>query len=486
MKKKTKSPLPHKKRIISLITAFVLCLSVCFHSGMTVFAEEITIFGTLTFEDGAELTLDPEYELVMKPGSSLHMLSGSRLIAHGSIKGSCQSFMMDSGSELELYLSEGAKFLITPDEMQLNGTITCFGYDVNTDGNGTVAVTNAGTPVTSESSAVSSTVYTYTAVPNEVFNDAVWTKGENGDEIGRGLTLEIECFENAKYQIYAHFCHSHVYGQPTWNWNSTSSATATFVCTDSHCDDQEKGEQIVNAVITQNQTDPDCVTDGKTDTTATASFGGREYTDVKTEVLNRLGHDKMLTAAKAPTATEDGNIAYWTCQRCGKLFLDEACQQETTLPETVLPATGAYVFVPEGCTDPSTAEDPTYRYEKNSDGGLLFVIKNIIDDTQLGSRFTGAEVDGAALSSDQFDTAEGSLLLTLKAAYLQTLSEGEHTLTVHFSDGQVAHTFTVAPAPQGSDSPATGEGLWIVLSSLALLATSGLSVLLVVTRKKYE
>ena len=41
-------------------------------------------------------------------------------------------------------------------------------------------------------------------------------------------------------------------------------------------------------------------------------------------------HDPKEVEAKAATCYAEGNIAYWTCENCDKLFADEACTQETT------------------------------------------------------------------------------------------------------------------------------------------------------------
>ena len=50
------------------------------------------------------------------------------------------------------------------------------------------------------------------------------------------------------------------------------------------------------------------------------------------------GHDLTETEAKAATCTEDGNIAYWTCGTCGKLFKDSEGTQEISQSETVVAA----------------------------------------------------------------------------------------------------------------------------------------------------
>jgi len=55
-----------------------------------------------------------------------------------------------------------------------------------------------------------------------------------------------------------------------------------------------------------------------------------------------LGHTHSLTKvdAKAPTCTEDGNIEYYKCDGCNKLFADATGNVEITADETVDKATG--------------------------------------------------------------------------------------------------------------------------------------------------
>jgi len=47
-------------------------------------------------------------------------------------------------------------------------------------------------------------------------------------------------------------------------------------------------------------------------------------------------HNLINTAAKFPTCTEQGNIAYWYCDKCSKYFSDAEAKYETTLNNTVL------------------------------------------------------------------------------------------------------------------------------------------------------
>ena len=51
--------------------------------------------------------------------------------------------------------------------------------------------------------------------------------------------------------------------------------------------------------------------------------------------INALGHSLTKTNAVAPTCDSDGNIAYWTCSRCGKLFSDADDLTEIQQTDTV-------------------------------------------------------------------------------------------------------------------------------------------------------
>lgn len=70
------------------------------------------------------------------------------------------------------------------------------------------------------------------------------------------------------------------------------------------------------------------------------------------------GHKLTKTEAKAPSCTEDGNQAYWTCGTCGKLFADGEGKTEITLDSTVLPALG-HDYKDGVCTR-CNGKDPDY------------------------------------------------------------------------------------------------------------------------------
>jgi hypothetical protein len=70
--------------------------------------------------------------------------------------------------------------------------------------------------------------------------------------------------------------------------------------------------------------------------------------------------------------------------------------------------------------------------------------------------FRDVQVDGVTLTAGQFEARSGSTVVAVKAAYLDTLATGPHTLTIGFTSGPVSDVFTVSGAsagPGGSPTP---------------------------------
>lgn len=73
------------------------------------------------------------------------------------------------------------------------------------------------------------------------------------------------------------------------------------------------------------------------------------------------GHRAVKTEAKAPTATQDGNIAYWYCPDCQTYFADAALTQVIQASDTVRPATGW--ATPSPTSSPTPSPEPTLAPE---------------------------------------------------------------------------------------------------------------------------
>ena len=230
-----------------------------------------------------------------------------------------------------------------------------------------------------------------------------------------------------------------------------------------------------------------------------------------------IDHSMTKTNAKAATCTEDGNIDYWTCSGCHKIFSDANGTTEITEADTKVAALGHdfhdddWATVTEatntapgeeehfchrdGCGERETREipkfdfqftaDSQYTWTKGSTDGMVVIIKKMSgDDTQTFSKLVSVSVDGTTLTRDTDYTAEpGSIKLTLSPDYLSTLDAGDHTLSVELTVTTLTHTFTVA-APAATDSPASGESLLLISVSLVLMLLAAGGVAYVLIRRK--
>ena len=106
------------------------------------------------------------------------------------------------------------------------------------------------------------------------------------------------------------------------------------------------------------------------------------------------------------------------------------------------------------------------------------------------SKFTGVKVDGNLIDKSNYTAKEGSTVITLKADYLNILTEGTHTVEIIWTDGSAQTSFKVNNTSEDNNRitvPKTGDNshlsLWITLM-LSLMV--GVTPLLFVHRKQYD
>lgn len=126
-------------------------------------------------------------------------------------------------------------------------------------------------------------------------------------------------------------------------------------------------------------------------------------------------------------------------------------------------------------------------WTKGSSEGLTFVANGAY------SKFTGIEVDGEVISTQNYTAESGSTVITLKPDYLNNLAAGEHTVTVLYTDGEAQGTFNIAekpieptdstdPTDEDSAFPETGDTSHVVPWAM-LLISSGAVLTLSIRRK---
>ncbi|MBR4461076.1 MAG: carbohydrate-binding domain-containing protein [Erysipelotrichaceae bacterium] len=100
----------------------------------------------------------------------------------------------------------------------------------------------------------------------------------------------------------------------------------------------------------------------------------------------------------------------------------------------------------------ASGKDATYVPDSNED--LVITVKRNRNDETCFERFRSVAIDGNELVKDTDYTAEkGSTVVTIKAAALDKLSEGKHTVTVEFDDGKAETSLTVKKASTPEPDP---------------------------------
>ena len=121
-----------------------------------------------------------------------------------------------------------------------------------------------------------------------------------------------------------------------------------------------------------------------------------------------------------------------------------------------------------------------FTWQKGSGKTLGLTIKRSEADELTFDKFTSLEVDGKTVEARYYTPADGSLKLTVKAEYLETLSVGDHEIKVNFDDGSAAVKLTVKARANDPIIPRTGDEnkleLWMGLVFLSIVANIALLV----------
>ena len=137
------------------------------------------------------------------------------------------------------------------------------------------------------------------------------------------------------------------------------------------------------------------------------------------------------------------------------------------------------------------AEDPVYTVTVEGDNfvpgsgkDIVITVKCSVSDSETYGKFLSAKMDGADIGDENYDKAPGSLILTIKAAYLDTLSTGSHNIEITFADGTATASITIAKAPSNTTPapvPKTGENdSPLIFIGITLLIAGALGMLIAV------
>ena len=225
--------------------------------------------------------------------------------------------------------------------------------------------------------------------------------------------------------------HVHTWGNPVWSWSEDGkTCTVTFTCEKDENHKESPKVDVTSAV----KKPATCTETGVTTYTATVEFNGQTYTDTKEVAdLPAIGH-----------SYDNGK-----CTVCGAIASDFK------------------VIITAGANG---------SWQKGTKDGLTFT------SNAAYKHFQKVQVDGKDLDASNYTVKEGSTIVTLKAEYLETLSDGKHTLAIVSETGTATTEFTIKAAAVTDDtqSPQTGDdsniALWIAVLLAAGTALTGTAV----------
>ena len=171
-------------------------------------------------------------------------------------------------------------------------------------------------------------------------------------------------------------------------------------------------------------------TGGRATCTAPASCAicGQPYGEKDAAAHAALNH----VPARAATTEAEGNIEYWHCAGCDTYYRDAAAKTPITLADTVTPRR-----IPHRYSGPSISVLETSYYD-GGNVGLTFISSAGFDS------FKGVQVDGKTLAARNYIAGRGSIKVCLKPAYLRTLTNGDHIVTILSAEGDVSAVFAVS------------------------------------------
>ena len=178
----------------------------------------------------------------------------------------------------------------------------------------------------------------------------------------------------------------------------------------------------------------------------------------------------------AATAAEEGNKEYWYCDGCKKYFSDENAENEIGLADTVIEKLAPTIIKGDGQTI-TVGEKKALEF--TSDAAFADFIR--------------VEVDGKTIDESNYTVESGSIVVTLNADYVATLSAGEHTFGIVSQSGTATTKFTVnekvaeTTTPTTTDnttSPKTGDNSNIFLWLALLFVSGGAVTVTAFSRKK--
>ena len=155
-----------------------------------------------------------------------------------------------------------------------------------------------------------------------------------GRSTGTWLTLNETVSYTAEGQGYKHF----PFTAPADGDYFFTANSGTYYA---NCAVMNMGDRYIGGVL-ENNGIRFSLTAGETCVFCAYCYDITDYTVTVTDI-----HRPEAVEEVPATCTENGNIAYWRCAICGKLFADEACETEIAPEDTVVSGGHTLEYMPE-------------------------------------------------------------------------------------------------------------------------------------------
>ncbi|MBQ3868819.1 MAG: hypothetical protein II789_09815 [Clostridia bacterium] len=274
----------------------------------------------------------PGSEAVINNGATLKINSGKNVYVYdqsewGAYAADSAQLVPVGYSTVNGATAKRSNASLVDAKFDVNGSLEAVGYlystssgaaIISSSGTGRILLSTApGTDTQTYQASQSGTDITYVSIPiasAKLKNgDGSYTE-TSGSAAGTEFYYCRTCDSNGIWETEHTVVHVHEYGEPLWQWDGYTSATATFTCVGN--DDT----QVVTAAVEITSTvQPTCTAAGSNVYTATVVFNDETYTDTKTETLDALGH---IWGAPVWEWSEDYTtaVATFTCERVAEHF----------------------------------------------------------------------------------------------------------------------------------------------------------------------
>ncbi len=122
-----------------------------------------------------------------------------------------------------------------------------------------------------------------------------------------------------------------------------------------------------------------------------------------------------------------------------------------------MPASNVTVEARFTKVDYTSSGETVQTWVRGSMEGAVFTFQRSVNDNLSAERFQKLQVDGTDAEPDWYETAQERVEITLLPAFLESLSDGKHTITAVFEDGSAEGTLNISKEKSHSTITSASE-----------------------------